>query len=157
MAMLQPTPQCLTGLESNCASVLHWLTLYPDFSTIQTHGGVLTRSIYQNNKQHFSIKDLKYVIRKARFEILPRKMQKLVLSMMHWCINSFMGFFFFFEFPIQKKYFLFNAENKYNVLSWIRNAKYLVRKLFLLDLHATSHSVISIFFPTMHQTFKLKK
>lgn len=68
-------------LHQKNVHVMDWPALSPDLNPIENVWGILSRRVYANSKQYFSVDELKAAIEREWYNIEPEVLQNLVESM----------------------------------------------------------------------------
>ncbi|GBM54662.1 Transposable element Tc3 transposase [Araneus ventricosus] len=68
-------------LNSKNATVLEWLPMNPDLNPIENVWGIVSRNVYENGGQFYSVNALKTSIESAWYNLEPEILQTLIISM----------------------------------------------------------------------------
>ncbi|GBO09040.1 Transposable element Tc3 transposase [Araneus ventricosus] len=68
-------------LNSKNVTVLEWPLMSPDLNPIENVWGIMSRKIYENGGQFYSVNALKTAIESAWYNLEPEILQTLIMSM----------------------------------------------------------------------------
>ncbi|GBN33715.1 Transposable element Tc3 transposase [Araneus ventricosus] len=67
--------------NSKNVTVLEWPPMSPDLNPIENVWGIMSRKVYENGGQFYSVKALKRAIESAWYNLEPEILQTLIMSM----------------------------------------------------------------------------
>ncbi|GBL79166.1 Transposable element Tc3 transposase [Araneus ventricosus] len=74
-------------LNSKNVTVLEWPPMIPDLNPIENEWGIMSRKVYENGRQFYSVYALKRATESAWYNLEPEILQTLIISMEKTCIR----------------------------------------------------------------------